>query len=456
MSRRFLTIHQRSLGNRLLSPRTWRDSAYSRRREILLLVLAFCSFALPLLLVPFTLGVNATERWFRAGLPGSAVQELLIPAGAQDLRYALAVHRGVYRSGEDAMRWTAANNGVPFDRWGRAEIYALAADETNPALVYAGRRSPGPGVSTLASGLYWSDDRGATWLSAGRDFAGQEVQTIAVMPAPLPYVLAKLSGQVAYEGETRSQMAAEVKADAVDAVCVATTGEIYRSIDAGRSWEQLGWRGVETRILSLAFGPGRPDTIYAGAEGSGLYKTVDGGASWRTGADSLQDLSVYDIAVAVARPEWVYLATDRGVFKSTDDAATWSQVTGPTVGRTVRTVALHPYNEMALCVGLDHGGVYCSADGGMTWVDLHKGMGSMTTLSLQWDPHSLVTLPRPTDDETMPRPTDGETLWAGTVDGIWRYEFSEPFVLNSSSTGFVDLASPMSVSAFATDTQEQR
>jgi photosystem II stability/assembly factor-like uncharacterized protein len=64
-------------------------------------------------------------------------------------------------------------------------------------------------------------------------------------------------------------------------------GGMFKSIDGGRTWRQMGLAGTE-RINRIALHPSNPDIVYAAALGTlwggneerGIFKTTDGGKSW--------------------------------------------------------------------------------------------------------------------------------------------------------------------------------
>ncbi len=370
-------------------------TSLSLRRKTLQMALLVSSFSLPMLLAVFVRDGGRTDLWLRAGLSGSVVEEVRVVGGAAPMRYALVMGRGVYRSFGSDTHWESANSGLPYDRWGRIAVHVLAAAVNNLPILYAGRSDFGAEDSAFSAGLYWTDDGGATWLIAGQLFAGKGVQAIGVQTRPSAGDLP--SAPVNRAGYREAAV-----------VCVAAGGELYRSNNGGSSWLPLNWRGVDTRVSSVAIHPEDSDIVYLGTKGGGLYGTFDGGGSWRVLNSGLDDLAVFDIAIAADDTRVMYLATDGGVYRSTDSGSTWALLPGPANRRMVNTLVVHPYDGDFLCVGLQYGGVHCSDNGGTRWMGLTTGLGNATVLSIALDPQEPAT------------------LWAGTVDGVWRYTFGVP------------------------------
>jgi len=398
VSNRFLTSYRQNIGGPLHP---------LRGRKAIQIVLALCCFAVPILFRPLASRESGIDLWVRTGLPKGIVKEVLIPGGKVPLLYALVAGQGVYRSSDYGMTWQAVNNGLPSDQWGRIRVQALAVDEDNPSFLYVGMGKIGHRETAFGTGLYLTDDGGSTWLPVRSDMLGKEVQAIAAMPAFAP------PKEVGQDRESLTSV-----------VCVATGGELYRSMNRGQSWSRLDWRGVETTLLSLAIRPGNPDAIYVGTQGGGIYSTEDGGVSWVVMNQDLDDLDIYDIAISVNEPYLMYLATNGGVYKSVDAGLTWTKLGGATRGRLVNTIALHPQDGNVVYVGLQHGAAYCSMDGGVQWTSLRRGLGDLTVLSLALDPR------------------DTSILWAGTTDGIWRYVFGAPPSLTTTRTVSTASATP--------------
>lgn len=380
MSSKSLTGDETSTGGGL---RPLRDR---RTTEI---VVALCCFALPILLTPLAARESGTDVWVRAGLPKITIKRMLMPDAAVPPLYALAADSGIYRSADNGVTWEAANNGLPSAQWGRIAVQALAADMDNPSVLYAGLAEIGNTDSAFGMGLYVSNDGASTWLALGREMAGKAVQAIAVMPA------LTLSPVSSPSGSTTP--------NPVSVVVVATNVGLYRSVDHGQSWSRLDWRGTEIRILSLAIGPGNPDVVYVGTQGGGIFGTEDGGASWVAMNRGLDNLDVRHISISVSQPRVMYVATEGGVYRSPDAGTSWTKLGGPTEGRRVNTIALHPLEAGVVCAGLEYGGACCSVDGGTQWALLKRGLAAQSVLSLTFDP------------------LNASILWAGTTDGVWRH-----------------------------------
>jgi photosystem II stability/assembly factor-like uncharacterized protein len=124
---------------------------------------------------------------------------------------------------------------------------------------------------------------------------------------------------------------------------------VYRSRDAGRTWERMGLQKSE-HIGRILVDPRDGNVVLAAAEGPlwsaggerGVFRTTDGGATWtqvlsideHTGVTDLEfDPSNPDVVYAAAyqrrRHVWGFLAggPGSGIWKSTDGGATWRKVT---------------------------------------------------------------------------------------------------------------------------------
>ncbi|HEY9250318.1 MAG TPA: hypothetical protein VIO38_14360, partial [Rariglobus sp.] len=93
--------------------------------------------------------------------------------------------------------------------------------------------------------------------------------------------------------------------------------------DAPAQWEHAGWGGGGW-FWATAYHPTKSGTIYMGLDVGGVAKTTDHGLTWKIVNKGLTNYAAYSLAVDRTNPETVYVATEDGLHKSTDGAATWT------------------------------------------------------------------------------------------------------------------------------------
>jgi photosystem II stability/assembly factor-like uncharacterized protein len=118
-------------------------------------------------------------------------------------------------------------------------------------------------------------------------------------------------------------------------------GGVFKTTDAGASWQAAGDLLPNPSVCSMAFEPGNSNVIYAGTgegffngdmvRGAGVFKTTDAGATWvyLDGTAGPDFYYVNDIVVSPVDPRRVYAATRTGVWRSLDAGATWTRVLIP-------------------------------------------------------------------------------------------------------------------------------
>jgi photosystem II stability/assembly factor-like uncharacterized protein len=170
---------------------------------------------------------------------------------------------------------------------------------------------------------------------------------------------------------------------------------VYRSRDAGRSWERVGLEDSQ-HIGKILVDPRDGNVVYVAAEGPlwsaggerGLYKTTDGGVSWlqvlavdeNTGVTDVEfDPTDPDVIYAAAyqrrRHVWAFLAGGpaSGIFKSSNAGESWRKMeTGLPQGDMGKIgLAVTPADPDVVYATIEAGeeerGFYRSLDKGESW-----------------------------------------------------------------------------------------
>src|SRR5579863_1888915 len=187
----------------------------------------------------------------------------------------------------------------------------------------------------------------------------------------------------------------------------ANNGGIWKTTDAGRTWQPLFDDQSTGSIGSLAIAPSDPNIIYAGSGeglqrpdlsvGNGIYKSTDAGKSW-THLGLRDGQQIPALLVDPRNPNRVFAAVlghpygptpERGVFLSTDGGVTWNKSLYKDENTGAVDLAFDPQNPDIVYAVLwaarqgpwENGqyngpgsGLFKSTDGGATWSQLHGGL----------------------------------------------------------------------------------
>lgn len=232
------------------------------------------------------------------------------------------------------------------------------------------------------------------------------------------------------------------------------------------SWRMIGpFRGG--RVSAVAGVPNAPFTFYMAPDNGGVWKTTDAGRSWQPLFDAQPTQSIGALAVAPSDPRVVYagsgeglqrpdLSVGDGLYASRDGGTTWTHL-GLRSGQQIAKIAIDSRDARRLYVavlGHPYGpnaerGIYRSTDGGATFAhvldrgpdagafDVAIAPGDGRTLyatlwSARWPPWmAFGSLQRRATGSGIFKSTDGGTTWAqstrglpGDADGIGRCEIA--------------------------------
>ncbi|MCX6152166.1 MAG: T9SS type A sorting domain-containing protein [Ignavibacteriales bacterium] len=232
--------------------------------------------------------------------------------------------------------FTSGDGGVEFhptmDNYASLSIGALKADPGDPKIIYCGTGEANTsGDSYPGFGIYKSYDNGSSWLQSGLT----DARHIAEIEVHSNLVFAAVAGGLYSKDSNRG---------------------IYRSTDAGASWERVLFISDSTSAIDVAIDPSDINIVYAAmwerqrgpsfrkVSGftSGIYKSTDMGNTWTKLTNGLPVSSNYigriSIAVAPSNSDFVYalykVSTPSdlsenifgGFYRSTNKGTSWEKM----------------------------------------------------------------------------------------------------------------------------------
>lgn len=190
-------------------------------------------------------------------------------------------------------------------------------------------------------------------------------------------------------------------------VYVATgSGGLWKTVNGGTTWKPLFERQGTFSIGDIALAPGNPDVVWVGTGeanprnsvsfGDGVYKSTDAGKTWQhMGLRDTERISA--IVIHPQNPDLVYVGAlghafgpneERGVFMTTDGGKTWTKTLYIDKEHGVADLEIDPTNPNILYAGMwsferkawthrsgsEKGGVFKSIDAGRSWKRLSNGL----------------------------------------------------------------------------------
>jgi len=273
----------------------------------------------------------------------------------------------------------AAAQSVPPELFSGLKYRLIGPFRGGRAVAVAG--VPGDGTTFyfggVDGGIWKTTDAGMVWNPI---FDNEPVASIGAL------AVSASDPKVIYAGTGES----DIRSD------LATGDGVYKSTDAGRSWQHVGL--ADSRQISrIVIDPSDPNVVYVGALGHaygpnaerGVFKSTDGGANWTKILDQGPEVGIADLAIAAESPNILFAATwhahrppwstyapidgpGGGIYRSSDEGHSWSHLTGSGLpdgdwGRAAVAVSPNGKRVYALIDAAQKSGLYRSDDGGDTW-----------------------------------------------------------------------------------------
>jgi photosystem II stability/assembly factor-like uncharacterized protein len=179
-------------------------------------------------------------------------------------------------------------------------------------------------------------------------------------------------------------------------------------------FQEMRWRSIGPfrggRVLAVTGVRGQPEVFYFGSVGGGVWRTNDAGRTWNPIFDSQPIASIGAIAVAPSNPQIIYVGSGEsdmrssisygnGMYKSTDAGKTWVHI-GLEDSRQIARIAVDsrdPEKVFVAALGHAYGpnserGVFYSKDGGKKWKRLLFHDENTGAIDLAFEPGNPKTI----------------------------------------------------------------
>jgi photosystem II stability/assembly factor-like uncharacterized protein len=256
-----------------------------------------------------------------------------------------------------------------------------------------GRSTAAAGVRTQANVFYMGATGGGIWKT--------ENYGITWFPVSDGQIATGSIGAIDVADSNPNVVYAGTGSEAIRSNVILGRG-VYKSTDAGRTWQFTGLREVG-QIGQLKIHPKNPDVAFVAAVGNpfgfgpdrGVYRTKDGGKTWQKSLFINNETGVVSIAINWQNPNEVYAgawraqrkpwtiisggpASDGGVYKTTDGGDHWTHLTSgmpdDLIGKVWVDVAQS--NPKVVYAQVEakgaKGGLYRSGDSGATWTNVNS------------------------------------------------------------------------------------
>ncbi len=302
-----------------------------------------------------------------------------------------ATQDAIWTSGDDGATWTHHVLGVVDPN--NDEVFSIAIDPSNAQTIWAGVTDAGGGQ---AVNLIRSNDGGATWQDQTPPHSAPMIGSdIAIDPSDSNTVIAVFRGDfgggevwVTIDGgDTWDDRSAGLPGNPMNAVVYDGTrllvggGQLfgsefvglYSSPDLGVTWTPLSDGTWPLQVVTdIAVDPNDSQTILVSTDGAGINRTTNGGANWDFGSGGTAALAAQSIRFEPTSSTNLFVGTTSlGVFKSTDGGDNFAGSSSGISELSLYSIATSPVDPLQIAVafqGNNSGGVFSSADGGVTWL----------------------------------------------------------------------------------------
>jgi photosystem II stability/assembly factor-like uncharacterized protein len=307
----------------------------------------------------------ASHGWRNVGpgSPGVWATVAVDPAGSGVI-YVGSIGGGVRKSTDNGATWSTVSSGL-----NGTAVFSLAMDALGPDTIYAGVL----GIATTApGGVFKSTNGGLTWT-----LLAQTATTIPLSLTADPHVrgvvfvggLGGIINRTIDGGANWTRIfsgTSPITSIVIDPlnsniVYASTLGGLLKSTDAGLSWILVSSLTPKT-LWGFAMDPANDHLLYAATDANGVWRSLDAGVSWE--ATGMLPPVPFSLAIDPSPTHTIFAATTEGVWESSDEGSTWQ----PTALVDTKAISITIAPGGVLYVGTT-AGLAISQDLGTTWTD---------------------------------------------------------------------------------------
>ena len=299
---------------------------------------------------------------------------------------------GIAKSTDGGDCWEQKNEGLV-----TAHFYGIAASSANPDIVIGGFQDHGLQGVDISEGDEW--DRWG-WFD-GNDVEVHPDNTNILFGTWINGLYLKTTGGVhtlSFQITTGMNLNENSGAHFAplrispadpDVLLGCTEARIYRSTNGGSSWQAVA---DAPNVTEVAFSQADPQHCYAAAWVGNdwrFYHSSDGGANWDQTANP-PGWRITDLKTSFSEPGTVYATRNSinpntaHVYRSTDFGESWLGIQGDLPDIPVNGFAINPFWEENLYVATDLG-VFTTTDGGATWTEFNDNLPISISMDIMFN-----------------------------------------------------------------------
>lgn len=169
-------------------------------------------------------------------------------------------------------------------------------------------------------------------------------------------------------------------------VIFAAYKDVYRSPDAGSTWEQISTNLGKSAFTSLAVAPSNDEYIYVSTL-SNIYKTQNGGDTWSEITSGLPTESITSVIVSPNDPNKIWLSLSgytegKKVYSSINGGVTWTNYSDGLPNLPVNNLEIRYNSDQEIYAATDNGVYYRNADLD-SWFNYSNGLPKVIVNELE-------------------------------------------------------------------------